>query len=494
MELRKKRTPEELRRRKGIDSFLSDIGGGVKELGSVWKDRFLAPVRAADKVGGALLGKDTGATHEDVIEAVLGGVTLGTPGGLPKGAIGVGQTRNEALKTLGQSAARLKWVKGATFLPPRMNVGKVRKIASSIRRTPKEVLEPLTSIKYIEPSRFGNPKTVARNVRIGQKGGESKIQLAPNARPEDWWHETGHSSAYADKGKRSLKGYLSDLLETSSDIAAERAATLNTRRGTKRGFYKDMPVETHARGVSRGITNVKATKGKIEQKDFDKVFTTEAKRVLRAVRKKAPNIYKKTLKDVAKGYRQRAAQTKRVKEGKLPDTFDEWLEGVVRNPESRKPNETIGGRLKMYNKFPTVIKSSDQAARIGKKYKFKELDYIWNQAERFSKRLAKEGDYDGAMREAMKAQGAREAMQMQFTTGKVLPFKRARFDEWRKTSREGIRRALKKKMTPAEMSRAIQDAAEAKGSPRYLRRKAGTVEISKSIKNKKPYKIRLKAD
>jgi hypothetical protein len=75
------------------------------------------------------------------------------------------------------------------------------------------------------------------------------------------------------------------------------------------------------------------------------------------------------------------------------------------------------------------------------------------------------------------------------------------FDEWL----SGVEKMPKskvvkktKKLTPGEIARALQDAAEKKGPPMYLRRKASAAPLPKDISTvktgKKRYKIIRKAD
>jgi len=393
MPIRKKKTAEDIRRRKGVSDYVHKVGRGFKQLGT----EMLTP---ASKAGGALIsaykGEPLDITSEELTLAVLSGIVGGKPGGLPPNTVGAGMTGAAARKTLGSSAGKIridtkkKALKAGytnvgareitnSLLPPK----KVRAMAATMRNTPKEVFDPLINVKYTDRL---PPGTTGRNVRIGQKPGESKIQLDPKAGSEEWWHETVHSTAHATKGDKTRKGYNAAVLETSSDIANKAVARAKASNKVKFGrkFYKDDPTETHAR-----LTSWAVDKGrKITSKEYDKAFNIAAKVVTQDMMKRSPTLYRKTLGEAAKGFRKRTAIQKKVKEGKLPDTFDEWIEGVVRSPKS------------------------------------------------------------------------------------------------------------KKKLTPGEMARALQDAAEAKGPPMYLRRKAGAVELPKHIKatKGKPFKIRRKAD
>lgn len=376
MQLRKKKTAEELRRRKGVSDYVHKVGRGFKQLGT----EILTP---ASKAGGALIsaykGEPLDITSEELTLAVLSGVVGGKPGGLPAGAVGTGMTRDAALKTLGKSAAKLRPRRygqskrvGRYFIPTE----NVRGVAAGLRKTPKELFEPLTSVKFTDRL---PPPTTARNVRIGQRPGGSKIQLAPKAGTTEWFHELTHSAAAKGQagaraeGKPNIQQYMSDLLESTTTMGDDIVARTPSMKG--RSFYRNQPIETHARGVGEALTKY----GKdFTEKQFSRLFTNTAKKVMHDVGKKAPKLYKKSATTVGKHYKN------------IRKTDDDLLKELnIKNPKS------------------------------------------------------------------------------------------------------------KKRLTPGEMARALQDAAEAKGPPMYLRRKAGAPELPKDIKlkpGKKPFKIRRMAD
>lgn len=262
MKLRKKKTAEELRRRKGVSDYVHKVGRGFKQLGT----EMLTP---ASKAGGALIsaykGEPLDITSEELTLAVLSGVTGGKPGGLPAGAVGTGMTRDAALKSLGSSARQLRRFVGneeagvvykeaasplkviQNMRNAKLHTKDVRAIADSIRKSPKEILDPLTEVKYSKE--LGT--ALGQNDRLVGSMGQSRVDLAPTADPNVFFHEAGaHGFSHGVRGQRTRTGYLADMLETSSKIGKKRAATANKLASTNRSFYKDIPIESHARLVA----------------------------------------------------------------------------------------------------------------------------------------------------------------------------------------------------------------------------------------------------
>jgi len=407
--LKRKRTTEDIRRRKGIDSFIKSLGTSALEYGKGRLRDYPQEVVSGWK-------NVLGLTKRVVPESLEGIAPVAESVG------GLSVTIPQALKQLGESVGRIGKL-GKLGYTEKIPPSKVRDIAANIRRSPEKVLDPITSIKYSKD--LG--KATGMNVRMDGSN-VSSIKLAPSAKADELFHEITHGSSYGVKGEKSLKGYLSDVLETATEkgIGAVEKAKKSGAIKAGRTFYFDQPIERHARLVSRAV---KETPGKISSKDFDKIFNIKAKWVINELRQKAPTLYKRTLKDVAKKYKRQRAIELQAQRGKLPDTFNDWLSGIT------------SPKYKSIKQFPSTVRSPEEAVRLGKQYSFKELDDIWKSAERESARLTKAGKFDEAMKPAMKAQGAREAMQTQFQVGRYdFPFERSRFDEWRKVVREGLKR------------------------------------------------------
>lgn len=347
MELRKKQTAEELRRLKGIDSFLFNIGRGFKQLGT----EYLTP---ASKVGGALIsaykGEPLDITQEQLIAGVMSGVGGGHPGGLPKG-VGTGMTTKQALADLGTSVVKMRnktldLIKNSKILTPgekalNLSVYKktsniipasnVRGAAREIKRYPPKVLESMTGFKYADD--LGN-RILGQNIR--HRGAKtSSISLSPEAGMKTIHHEPVHGYSYAIKGDKTPQGYQAALLENATKIArrAVKKAQLAGKVAKGRTHYQDASIEKQARMMSRLIG--KLPKGKIPQEAYDLLFTKTGKAVAAEVKKKAPKLHAKAKEKTRIEYRRRARIAKQAKEGKLPDTFDEWLEGVEKMPKSK---------------------------------------------------------------------------------------------------------------------------------------------------------------
>jgi len=332
MLLRKERTTEEIRRRKGIDAFIKSLGTETIEYG---KERLRDyPQEVASGWKNIL-----GITKRVVPESLEGIAPVGESVG------GLAVSISKALQQLGRSASKYnkafrakhkdiisKDIAGeqdafSTFRDAGIIPRDVRKIAANIRRSPEEALEPLTEVGY--STKLGS--ATGQNVRY--PGKTSSIELAPSAGAIEWFHELPHLSSYAARGERSLKGYLSGLLETSTKKASDRVAFGKRKGLIKEGrpFYQDQPIERHARLTSRKLKDIT---GNISQKEYDRIFNIYAKHTLTELRQRAPGLYKETLKDVAKSYKKEAAFKRYVKEGiqkgRPPGTFNEWFEGLLK--------------------------------------------------------------------------------------------------------------------------------------------------------------------
>ncbi len=310
---------------------------GVKQLVT----EYLTP---AARVGGALVsatkGEPLDITDTEVIEGVLSGLVGGAPGGLPAGTVGTGVTRSEALKQLGKSATlfRRPQLKGTKFeghMRPKIPKWDIRDVAASIRRAPKEELDPILFTKYAELE----PGILARNLRTAGGPRESGIQLSPEARGGEFFHELTHASSYAKRGKPSLEGYLADLLETSTEAARGLLSKISVKG--KRGFYTDQPIEKHARLVPWALPK----KGEITSKEFSRIFSKAAKVTIGQVKGKAPKFHKKILKEVAKGYKTRARTKRRMEsEGLIKES-----KGTIELPGLPMKTDDI---VKLIEKLP----------------------------------------------------------------------------------------------------------------------------------------------
>ena len=311
MPLRKQRTTEDVRRRKGIDSFIRSLGTDVAEYGKGRLRDYPQEVASGWK-------NILGITKRVVPENLEGVAPIAESVG------GMSISINQALKQLGWSAVKLRKLDyDATpvtsrldarilrdYILPRQNV---KLMAANIRKSPEEALEPLTSVKYTNRL---PPGTTGRNVRIGQNLGESKIQLGPRATATDWFHELDHSSSIAKlaAGRKQWKPntaaeHLATIMETFSKRGVKAVAKLQRsgKLSKKREFYHDDPTEMHARAMSYPLASRAATlyKGdRITMEQFDRLFTRKAKNVLAKVSKEAPYAYKSTLKNIKRSYKE----------------------------------------------------------------------------------------------------------------------------------------------------------------------------------------------
>ena len=142
MPLRKQRTSEDIRKRKGIDSFIKSLGTEALEYG---KGR----LRDYPKEAASGWKNILGITKRVVPENLEGVAPVGEAVG------GMSVSINQALKQLGRSAVKLSRTPDVlrrgkpTFKTYGPKTKDVRRMAANIRRSPEEALESLSEVGYV---------------------------------------------------------------------------------------------------------------------------------------------------------------------------------------------------------------------------------------------------------------------------------------------------------------------------------------------------------
>ena len=435
------------------------------------------PLRSMSKVGGGIInaakGKDPNISTNDIASGLVSGIIAGTPGGLPTGAVGAGVTSSEWGKAIGRGFGKVR----AGFNPgvdlPIMwpEVSSVRELASLQHILPKKILDKINKVevKKIIKSAFDkgaeskkvNAPIRAQNIRYRGMP-ESDVAFTPSSTRASGIHEPVHAGVNALKYETTPQGIRAGMIEKISEEQAKKV-NKNIANGiwdanSREAYDASMGKlnEVHARAMTDDVNNVlqkaidrfgvgkvKSGKLRISDKSWDDLSDYRAKQILANYAKTNRKEYKKAAKAVIRNYKgnKRLEKYLAKKKGtnKLSERekiFNEWKnEGNV-----RKLYDTT-------NRFPDRVTSPAHATALGKQYSLKELNHIQTKEIKHSKELYRKAFAKGlnskegkaleklAGESSIRGQGAREAIESVYVTGKKgvygkTPFKPAEVKLW----------------------------------------------------------------